>query len=369
MTVFSSKYTIELWTRQGTLLADLGTKPRNRVLVQSRNQPDDLSFDMDLNDFEKYCDNAGVDPKDMLIVNSVEVRIKRLAEYLSGGQLVYRNVSLLADGNTITCRVFGFLQLFAKRYTGESDAGLVSDVYSTADGTADLSRKDLAWSLISQSQNLANGNFGITLGPNQATNTTAYQKNYSRTNIRDALQGLTTVEAGAIDIEFTYDKKFNTYDYMGSDRADIVFEYPGNIRSIDIPEDGTDMTNEAIGIGRGAADGTQIVAIESDLASQASYGLRQDTINSNGTDNSDGGITDDAKAAIQSSSLPLRIPSLVVDGNFAPFVTDYGIGDRVRVKVAGYMLVDNINGMYRIDKRTIRIDENDNEEVTLEVSG
>ncbi|MFI2837536.1 hypothetical protein [Mycolicibacterium sp. PDY-3] len=369
MTVFSSKYTIELWTRAGTLLADLGTKPRNRVLVQSRNEPDDLSFDMDLVEFERYCDRAGVDPKELLIVNSVEVRIKRHRKYLSGGQLVYRNVSITANENTLTCRVFGFLQLFAKRYTGESTAGLVSDVYSTSDGTADLSRKDLAWALINQSQNLANGSFGITIGPNQAGNTTTYQKNYSRTNIKDALQGLTTVEAGAIDIEFTHDKKFNTYDYMGSDRPDIVFEYPGNITSIDVPEDGTDMTNEAIGIGRGAADGTQTIAVEADLASQAQYRLRQDTINSNGTDNSDGGITDDAKAEIQSASLPLRVPSLVVDGNFAPFVTDYGIGDRVRVKVSGYKLVDNINGMYRIERRTIRIDENDNEEVILEVSG
>lgn len=369
MTVFSSKYTIELWTREGTLLADLGARLRNRVLIQSRNQPDDLAFDMDLNDFERYCEKAGVDPKDLLVVNSVEVRIKRLATYMSGGQLVYRNVHLEKNSGTVTCRILGFLQLWAKRYTGESDAGLVSDVYSTADGTADLSRKDLAWALINQSQNLTNGDFGVTLGPNQASSTTTYQKNYSRTNIKDALQGLTTVEAGAIDIEFTHDKKFNTYDYMGSNRPDIVFEYPGNIRSIGVPEDGTDMTNEAIGIGRGAADGTQTVAIESDLASQASYGLRQDTINSNGTDNSDGGITDDAKAEIQSASLPLRIPSIVVDGNFAPFVTDYGIGDRVRVKVSGYKLVNNINGMYRIERRTIRIDDDDNEEVTLEVSG
>lgn len=367
MTVYPSKYTLELWTRQGTLLADLGGKVRNRQIVLSRNQADDLTFDIDLDEFESYCATLGVDPKDMLLVNSVEVRIKRLAKYLSGGQLVYRNVTLTARGNTIQCRVAGFLQLFAKRYTGSSTAGQVLEVHTAASGTA-KSRKDLAWYLISASQALTNGGFGVTLGPNQSTNATLYDKQYSRTNIKDALQGATERQTGAIDIEFTYDKKFNTYDYMGSDRPDVAFEFPGNITSIDVPTDGTSMTNEAIGIGRGAADGTQVVDVQSDLASQATYGLRQQTVNSNGTDNSDGGITDDAKAELQARSQPIHIPAFTVDGNIAPFVTDYGIGDRVRVKIVGHRLVDDINGMFRIEKMTIHIDDNDNEEVTLEVS-
>jgi protein involved in polysaccharide export with SLBB domain len=87
-----------------------------------------------------------------------------------------------------------------------------------------------------------------------------------------------------------------------------------------------------------------------------------------GTDNSDNGITDAANAALSYKKTPLRIPALTVNANLPPYVTDYRIGDRVAVKITGHPTVSDINGMYRIEKRTIEVDDNDNETVTLEVS-
>lgn len=363
---WSSKYTIELWSKNGVMLADFSGRATGRKIVESRNYPESIEFALDLNAFEKYCRDSGIDPKQLLITNSTEVRVRRAGTYLTGGQLVYKNASIRAEAQGVVCRVHGFLALFNKRRTGDSPAGFVSEVYTHAEGTA-KSRKDLAWHLINASQQLTNGNFGVTRGLTGGSDA-LYDKTYNRTNLQDALQAMTTYKTDPIDIEFTYDKVFNTYAQMGSDRPDIVFEYPGNIFELDAPDDGTDVTNEVIALGQGAADGTQKPEFAQDIPSQLEYQLRQDIVQSNGTDNSSGGITDAAESAKDAKSRPIKIPALTVNGNVAPFVTDYRIGDRVRVKVNGHPLIDDINGVYRLEKRTITIDDNDNESVKLEVS-
>lgn len=364
---WSNKYTIELWSKSGVMLADFSGRATDRKITESRNYPESIEFSLDLNSFESYCRAAGIsDPKQLLITNSTEVRVRRAGTYITGGQLVYKNVSITGEEQQIQCRVQGFLGLFAKRRTGETPAGFISEVYTAVEGSA-KSRTDLAWHLIDASQQLINGNFGVTRGL-VGGSTTLYDKTYSRTNIGDALQAMTTYKADPIDIEFTYNKVFNTYAQIGSDRPDIIFEYPGNIKGLEAPDDGTDVTNEVTALGQGAADGTQKPAFGVDIPSQLDYQLRQDIVQSNGTDDSNGGITDAAEAAKDAKSRPINIPSLTINGNVAPYVTDYRIGDRVRVKINDHPLIDDINGIYRIEKRTITVDDNDNETVKLEVS-
>jgi hypothetical protein len=99
---------------------------------------------------------------------------------------------------------------------------------------------------------------------------------FSRTNIMDALIAQTEVQVNPIDFEFTYDKVFNTYASIGSNRSDVVFEFPGNIINIDAPDDGTDISNEIMGLGAGAADGTQVTYTAADTSSQSNYQLRQE---------------------------------------------------------------------------------------------
>lgn len=366
MSVYRSKYSFELWTKGGLLLADLGGMARDRLLTESRNQPEVIQFTLNIDQFEEFCAGINLDPRQALITKSTEIRIKRLGTYMRGGQLVYKDGTLDGRSNSVTIRALGFLSMFAKRYTGQSTAGLVSEVYTAANGTA-KSRSDLAWSLISQSQALTNGDLGITRGK-QGGSTQTYDKTYGRTRLQDALQDMTKLETDPIDIDFTHDKVFNTYASIGSQRNDIVFEYPGNITRLRVTEDATDMTNEAIAQGVGAPDGTQNIVVKSDLPSQTDRALQQDVVNANGSDDSDGGITDAALTEIAAHSQPIIIPGIVVNGNVAPFVTDYGIGDWVQVKVTGHPLYGDINGMYRVEKRTIDIDNDDNETVTLEVS-
>lgn len=364
---WSTKYTIEFWDKHGNQLMDFSGKATNRSITQSRNRPDDISFNLDLADFEKYCRDQFVDPRQILIVNSTEVRVRRLGKYVAGGQLVYKRTSLSGTGAVIECRVKGFLWLFSKRYTGETASGLVSEVHTAAEGSA-KSRTDLAWYLINASQSLTNGDFGVTRGLTGGS-TTLYDKTYARTNIMDALIALTELQTDPIDIWFSYDKVFNTAAHQGSDRPDVVFEYPSaNIISLDVPDDGSDITNEVIGIGSGGADGTQARYDADDLISQSNYQLRQDILNTNATDNSDNGLTDAAEAKLASVSTPITIPALTVNGNVPPYFTDYDIGDRITVKTNGHVLIEDIIGTYRLEKRTLTLDDSDNETVTLEVS-
>lgn len=362
---WSSKYSIEFWDKNGNRLADYGGKAFQRQVTLSRNQPDDITFRLDLKDFEKYCRDGRVDPKQILIVNSTEVRIRRYGKYVAGGQLVYKNTSITAQSATIDCRVKGFLWLFSKRWTGETPSGLVSEVHTAEAGTA-KSRKALVQYLVEATQALTNGDFGITIGSLGGSDT-LYDKTYRRTNIMIALQNMTELDTDPIDIDITPEKVLNTYQNIGSIRPDVIFEYPGNIQTLDVPDDGTDITNEVIGIGAGAADGTQATYFASDIPSQTDYQLRQDILNSNATDNSDNGLTDASEARLAAKKDPVRIPGFTVNGNVPPFITDYGVGDRVNVKINDHESID-VNGTYRIEKLTLTIDDSDNEIVRPEVS-
>lgn len=362
---YSSKYSIELVDRNGQLLADLSGRASKRRITQSRNEAETIIWYLDLNEFEKYCRDINVNPKQIIVPGYTEVRIKRLGTYFVGGQINYMNPHLSASDQSIEVRASGFLDLFIKRFTGTTDAGTVGEIYTAANGSQ-LSRQDLAWSLINQSQALVYGNFGITRGVTKGS-TTLYDKTYSQTNIKDALQDMTKLQTAPIDIEFTYDKKFNCYAQMGSIRNDITFDFPGNILDIGAPVDATTLANQIQGVGQGA-DLAQSIFIASDNTSQATYALRQDIYISNGTDNSDNGITDATNARLAALKVPVQVPTLIVDGGRAPFITDYSIGDRVPVKAASHSMFADINGYYRVEKRIIDIDENDKETVTLMVS-
>ncbi|MEV0360074.1 hypothetical protein AB0H71_28850 [Nocardia sp. NPDC050697] len=360
------KYTFEVYDKHGTLLADTSAFTANRSVVLSRNRPDRITFTLDLDKYEEYCRTSRIDSRLLLTTFSSEIRVRRREKYIAGGQLSYKKSILRSQNSSIECRVDGYLALFAKRHTGETPSGTVLEIHTSDYGTA-KSRKDLAWYLIDASQQLTNGDFGISRGT-AGGSTTLYDKTYSRSNILDALINMTELQTEPIDIEVTPEKVFKTYEHIGSNRPDIVFEYPGNIIGFEAPDDATDLTNEVIGQGAGSNDGTQIQYFADDLVSQSDRQLRQDVLQTNATDNSDNGLTDAAEARLAAKSTPMDIPAFTVNGNVAPTVTDYGIGDRVTVKVNKYPSLSHINGTYRIERITIDLDEEDNETVRLEVS-
>lgn len=360
MSVEASRYGIELVNSSGLLLADLTGRARNRQLVQSRNEAEDISWTVDLNELERYCRLLHQDPTTILIPGSTEVRIKRRGTYLAGGQLTYVNPRISSSEQVIELRATGFLNLFNSRYTGTTSLGSVTESFAATQATS------IAATLVTDTQTLTNGNFGVTIGALATVG--VHDRSYSRTNIKDALQNLTKVQTNAFDFEFTYDKVFNTYVSLGSSRPEIIFEYPNNIVELSVPNDATSIANQITALGQGFGEQAQTDVEVNNAGSQLTYRLRQNVIQTNGTDNSDNGITDAANAELAAWAFPYELPTLTVDGNVAPYVTDYGIGDRVRVLIRNYQTLTHINGLYRVEKRTISIDDEDNESVELILS-
>jgi hypothetical protein len=342
-----SKFSVELVDATGNLLADLSGRAGGRSITRSRNEADELTWSIDLNEFERYCRLLNVDPKTLIIPNSTEVRIKRGQKYLSGGQINY----VRTTPHTISVRATGFLNLFKSRFTSNS--------YTAVDGSA------IAEDLIIDTQVGTNRDFGVTTGAMATVG--PHDRTYDRTNIKDALQNLTKVQTSPFDFDFSHDKVFTTYAQIGSVRPDIIFEYPGNIKDFSIPLDATELANSIIVLGSGFGTDAALSVTTDDLGSQANYKVREKVVMENSITESDT-LTEHGNIELAKWSTPNEVPQIEVDGNMAPYITDYGIGDYVIVRFTGHRWLEHINTYYRVEKYTLTIDESDNESVSLWLS-
>lgn len=358
----TSKYHFELYSRDGTLLADLTGRAKNRRIVQSRNHPEEIQWQVNLDEFERYCELLGADPNEILKTNSTEVRIRRGTKYLCGGQITYVHPRANATSQDIEIRATGFLNLFQHRYTDE--------LHYFPPGTQ---ATQIPADLIEWTQGRGpNWDFGVTIGSLATVGT--HEKTFKAVQVKEALQRCT--ELYGFDFEFTHDKVFNTYAALGSQRPELIFEYPGNVLDIGKPTDGTDLANYVTvsGSGTGEESAARVVIDETDPTvgvvaglSMADHRVQEKRISySDVEDETD--LRKHGVAHVQAWAVPFTIPDIVVDGNTAPFVTDYGIGDWVTARARKYRLFEEINGLYRLEKRTIAIDDQDKETVTLELS-
>jgi hypothetical protein len=352
-----SIYSLELRSPTGTLIADLSGKARKRRFVQSRNAPEEIQWEVDVNELEQYARDLKLPEDGLIVPGSTEVRVKRKGQYILGGRINYAGTYLSSKTQSMTIRASGFLDMFADRYTGTTSMGTVQESFTATQWTT------IASTLITQTQALTRGSFGVTIGLLASVGTG--DKTFSYTNIRDALIALSQSSSKSFDFEFTYDKVFNTYANIGNTRPDIVFEHPGNIIEMEVENDATRVANQVIAFGRGFGDQSSTEIEVSDWGSQETYKLRQNIIVTNGTDNSDNGITDAATAYMSAYSIPYELPKITVSGSQNPAINTYGIGDYVKVKIGSYGSLKHLNGMYRVEKRVVTIDENDDEIVQI----
>lgn len=349
----AGKYTIELFDKGGVLLADLTDKAKDRRLIKSRNEADDISWNLDLNTWEQYCEAIDKDPNSIIKPNSTEIRIKRGETYLGGGEITYAEVQVKDNSFVLNIKATGFLNLFNKRRTGS----LLT--------FEDVSGPDIGWALINETQQKTNGDFGVTRGT--IADTGLLSRQYARTIIKEGLQSLTTSELAPHDMEFTADKVYNTYARIGSNKPGIVFEFGRNILTLGVPLDGTPLYNELTAIGQGFGDEAQTQVIVSDLESQADYLLREDVRTYNDIVDQDL-LEDFATADLKAVSQLIQVPSITVTGDIAPFITDYGIGDRVTITGFVHKMLRHLNDQYRIEKYELTVDDNDHEIIKLMVT-
>lgn len=342
-----SKYEFELWSRSGLLLADISRFAKSRRFSMQRNEAEDLSFTISLENLESLASSIGQDPRVLFEPYQSEIKVKRNGEYLFGTQVGQLSVTLDENIAVIEVRAFGYFNLLIDRF--------VTKDYTSTDAV------DIAWDLIDETQSQTNGDMGITLGGLQ-TITVNRDRTYVRQNVKEAIVNLTELIDGNFDFEFTYDKQFNTYDMIGSTNVGVEFVYPRNIKKLVVPRDGKSLFNKIYGLGSGF--GEEVLSYTpGDNASQLAYGVheRVETFNSVVEQAT---LEQNTDAFLSLHKDILEIPQMTVNGEDFD-LNSFGIGDRIIVSVEGHSFLSNIDNTYRVERIEVGVDENDAEDITV----
>jgi hypothetical protein len=357
------RYAIELWSRQGVLLADVSDLVQNLQYSMQRNEAEDLSFDIDLDVYEELCADIGTHPTALLGPYQTDVKIKRLNpttavyDYLFGAHVGDVETNLGEMSATITVRAFGYLNLLIDRYVSPAP-------YIQVEAT------EIAWSLIDETQTQTNGDLGMTQGAQQATTVNRDRTYESRQNVKSAIVNLTSLESGQFDFRFTEDRVFETYEMIGSDRtADVEFLYPdtpsskSTIRKLRVPRIGSGAVfNKIYGLGSGFGS-DQIQSTQADSDSQLNYGVHEQVSIFNSVTEQET-LDDNTLGAVALRKDLLEIPQMTVSGEDFDLST-FGIGDRVTVRIGRYAYLATVNGPYRIERIEVDVSDTESEDIKL----
>lgn len=160
-------------------------------------------------------------------------------------------------------------------------------------------------------------------------------------------------------------KFFNVYyPGIGQQNTSLNFSYPGNIKKMEKPKDGTAMYNEVYMRGQGSGT-AQIVDVERDNSSIYTYGVRQ--VDESQPDVSDlPTLTSLAQEFIRINSLPSDLPAMYLDGNLPPALGAYGIGDWILINMNDPRSpILNFTQQYRIEEIDVTIDDDGVEEIQV----
>lgn len=274
-------------------------------------------------------------------------------------QLVWSGQQALREGNLnatadnwVSIRCYDWFELLRHRYTDT----LVT--YTTTDAG------EIAWDLINTSQIQTNGNFGIIEGDIEATQDR--DREYKNYNIADAIINLSNVING-FDFEINTSKVFNVYAQQGIDRTDsVILEYGINIRSVRIVEDFTSAINRAIVLGKNEADFDNPLREERDnLTSQGTYQLFEGLQSEPNVIEVDT-LQEKGDAMLRKYQDPLMGISMDLVRSSTPIITDFGLGDIIRIKVQTGIY--DLDDSFRIYEWEVSYDEQDTETLNLVVA-
>ena len=355
-------YTFELWSNSGVVLADISALAHNRTYTIERNAEENLTFDLDMFAWEKFCARLGADPRVILTPDQVDVKVKRDGQYLFAAQIVAAPLNIGSDytmssgstgggpgsfNPTISVSCTGYLNLFKDRYLTTSFTG--------------QERCAVAGALITQAQAVTNGNVGVTLAAGQySTGTTDDVRTYTQQNVKDALQNLAALTDGRFDFAFGYDKKFYTYGQIGSERTDLAFVYGGpasNMIAFYEENSATSLYNEILALGSGFGP-DQISSTADDNVSQLNNFLRQNISQHNSVEDQ-ATLDQDAATDLAQAKDLLDLPQVSISGKELEGVPFLSVGDRIPLRFEDHPYLTALNGTYRIEKFAVTLDDND----------
>lgn len=198
----------------------------------------------------------------MVQLGKREVYIYRDETKVWGGTMVFLQGGLSKGNDYVTIYAKGFFDLFKTRYTSA-----LREFTSTDAGA-------IAWTLIDESQNLTDGDFGIT--ESDIDTSVDRDRTYQYKNIYDAIIQLSEVKNG-FDFEITAAKEFKVhYPYRGDDLSDTqILEWGKNIERIGRFEfDFTGPANQVIVLGSGQGEAMN-TATRTNTTMRSAYKLRQ----------------------------------------------------------------------------------------------
>jgi hypothetical protein len=320
---------------------------RNRWILERLNQESEAGFILDADD--ENCVASIL----VLGVNELHIYYKGVLWW--SGQLV--SAKKTAKGNDIYWEVLAkdWVSLLSKRFCGVESLR----EFTTTDAG------QIAWTLIEETQALANGSFGITQGSIDVS--IARTVTYDKKNVLEAIKELSNLgqdgsSSYGMDFEITPEKVFNVYyPYKGSILNDVVFRYPGNCENFEALVDTWGIVNQEWGLGRHWTGNTAIVS-RADATSQTTYKRREAIKNYR-----DMSVLAFLQDMVYQDIQWLKNPSTVI--RFESRVDDksdirnYGVGDAV-VVVCDKFDIDESLWVY---DRKIEIGDNDQLKVTLTV--
>ena len=350
-----SIYQWEIWNATGTQIADISGIALNRRFTIRRNRAEQISCSFRLESINQLCASTGLDFSQLFGSGIYELRVKRGNRYLVGGKILYVRPELTSDISTVTVTAYGFLDLFKSRY-----------IHSAAITYSATDLSQVLWNFINYTQGLSNGNVGVTMGTLATSRSITDTWQPYASSIKEIFTGITE-RKDSIDFEFTYNKVFNTYyPGIGTDKTELRFAYPGNIRGLSLPFDATELGNVAVVRGQGNGD-IQPIQTRHDTASQAVY-TRWEKIDDHPQVTVTATLNDYGDELLRMYANPTAIPEITVDGTQEPYLGAYWIGDRVKLDVAAGSAFSALNNQtWKINEIDVAIGEDDDETIKWKV--
>lgn len=348
-------YEIEILAADNKIKANLTGSATDLIFSLIRNRPEEISLSVPLITLKELAANLHESVPNLLQTGIQTIRIKRKGVIICAGQLDYWEVDFTDPTKPIVkVKAHGWLSLLGYRiFSGE---------YTTKD--ANFIIRDM----ITQTQALGNGDFGMTLGASASGTNSYANKKFENKNIKEAIIEFTEEDSGP-DIQFTWDKVLNIYHPgMGTARNDIVFTMPGNTINIGISSDSTRIVNSLLARGKGYGDVNVNTTID-DATSKTTYKLRNSVKDYPDLDIDP--LTKAAQGEVAFFKDPLVLHTIKYSGHepSCPEIGTFGLGDRVRVAVYALpLLSDQLNNVFTIDKITVTLKDNGEEIIELEVN-
>ena len=342
-----AEYKIEVYSNNGKCLGDIRHLAQGLKWTEQRNAAETVSFRMDLARYEEYVKKTGMRPYDFMDAGTTDIRVVRNGKDRVGAHLIKTVFSPNDPSVDIELSFTGYLNYF-------KDAYVDADYDKTGQG-------DIAWGVINQYQGKQDGDFGIRRGRFTSLGKNPRQRHQKRANVKDFLVRLSNVIDGP-DFQFTPDKKFNTFDAMGSYRPDIRLSYPGNVASFGFERSVDSLANYVIGIGSGNGDDAPSTYATDPYSRKALY--RREKIVTFSSVVRETTLQENTNGVLELLKDVRELPSFTLSDGVLD-LNDVGLGDTIYIEMNGYIMFEHIRGFYRIEKIEVDVDENDAEEVTL----